>query len=564
MTGWELGRGASGASRRQFLRVSVLISGGLALGAACAPPAAAPAAPAATAAPAVVQKPATTPATGATTQPAADATQPAAAAGTPKKGGTMRVGLGVDVTLLDPHLSGSKIDRQVYHNFYDPLLRLDEKLGIQPNLAESWQTPDPKTLILKLRQGVKFHDGTDFNAEAARVNFDRMANDPKSVRKGEVANIASAEVVDPQTLKLNLKQPDASLLATLTDRAGMMISPTALQKLGADLQHDATGAGTGPFQFVEWVPDDHLLLKRNDAYWNKDGGPYFDQIRYRPIPDDTVKLQSLQGGELDALDYLAPRNVSVAKADPNLVVIDVPSLAAFWYMLNSTKPPFDNQAARQALIYALDIDAIVKGVYLNIGVPANGPISPSSWAYDDTIKPVARDLAKAKALLAQAGMPDGYTFTHMIINTPFEIQQGEVVKAQLAEAGITANVQPVDGATQLSAGNNKTYQMTTYNWSGRPDPDGNTYQFFHTTPGVSLNWSGISNPQLDQLLEQTRQVADHAERKKLYSQAIGIMRDEASSAFIVHPIEPKAISPKMQGYIPNPDGMLRFKDVWLK
>jgi peptide/nickel transport system substrate-binding protein len=562
MTAWELSRKPSGVSRRQFLRASVLITGGLALGAACAPPAAAPTAPNATAAPAATTAPASVAKPAGTT--AAATTAPAASAGTPTRGGTMRVGLGVDVTLLDPHLSGSKIDRQVYHNLYDPLLLLDDKLGIQPNLAESWQTPDPKTLILKLRQGVKFHDGTDFNAEAARINFDRMANDPKSVRKGEVANIATAEVVDPLTLKLNLKQPDASLLATLTDRAGMMISPTALNKLGADLQHDATGAGTGPFQHVEWVPDDHLLLKRNEAYWNKDGGPYFDQIRYRPIPDDTVKLQSLQGGEIDALDYLAPRNVSIAKGDANLVVIDVPSLAAFWYMLNTTKPPFDNKAARQALIYALDIDAIVKGVYLGIGVSANGPISPSSWAYDDSIKPVKRDLDKAKALLAEAGQPNGYTFTHMIINTPFEIQQGEVVKAQLAEAGITANVQPVDGATQLSAGNNKTYQMTTYNWSGRPDPDGNTYQFFHTTPGVSLNWSGISNPQLDQLLEQTRQVTDHAERKKLYSQAIQIMRDEAATPFIVHPTEPKALSPKVQGYIPNPDGMLRLKDVWLK
>jgi peptide/nickel transport system substrate-binding protein len=411
---------------------------------------------------------------------------------------------------------------------------------------------------------VKFHDGTEFNAEAARINFDRMANDPKSVRKGEVANIALAEAVDPFTLKLNLKQPDSSLLATLTDRAGMMISPTALQKLGDDLKHDATGAGTGPFQFVEWVPDDHVLLKRNDAYWNTSGGPYFDQIRYRPIPDDTVKLQSLQGGEIDALDYLAPRTVSVAKGDSNLVVIDVPSLAAFWYVLNTTKPPFDNKALRQAVRYALDAEAIVKGVYLGIGVPANGPISPSSWAYDDTIKPVKRDLDKAKTLLAQGGQPNGFTFTFSIINTPFGVQEAEVVKAQLAEAGITANVQPVDGAAQLAAGNGKTYQMTTYNWSGRPDPDGNTFQFFHTTPGVSLNWSGISNPQLDQLLEQTRQVTDHTERKKLYSQAIQILHDEAPGIFIVHPTEPKALGPKVQGYTAVPDGMLRLKDVWLK
>src|SRR6266851_8936445 len=222
MTTSELDRAARSVTRRQFLRTSVLISGGVALTVACAPQAVVPAAPTARAG-------AQAPASGATV----------AGSGAPKKGGTMRVGFGVDITTLDPHLSGSKIDRQVYHNLYDPLLVLDDKLGIQPNLAESWQTPDPKTLIFKLRSGVKFHDGTGFNAEAVRVNFDRMANNPKSVRKGEVANVASTEVVDPLTLRVNLKQPDTSLLATLTDRAGMMISPAALTTLGADLGHDA-------------------------------------------------------------------------------------------------------------------------------------------------------------------------------------------------------------------------------------------------------------------------------------------------------------------------------------
>lgn len=525
-------------SRRQFLRTGVLLSGGLALVVACAPQAAAPAAPASSSA-----------ASGATT---------------PTKGGSLRVGLSVDVVTLDPHLSGSKFDRQVYHNLYDPLLTLDEKLNIQPNLAESFQTPDPQTLILKLRSGVKFHDGTDLNAEAVRFNFDRMANDPKSVRKGEVANIASAEVVDPLTVKLNLKQADSSLLATLTDRAGMMISPTALQKLGADLGHDATGAGAGPFQFVEWVPDDHLLLKRNDAYWSKTGGPYLDEVRYRPIPDDTVKLQSLQGNELDALDYLAPRNVSTAKGDANLVVIDVPSLAAFWFTLNTTKPPFDNKNLRLALAYALDVEAIVKGVYLGIGVAANGPISPASWAYDDTIKPIQRDLAKAKQFLAAGGQPNGYSFDYEAVNTPISLQEAEVLKAQLLEAGITLNVVTVDGARQLTDGNNRTYQMTNYAWSGRPDPDGNTYSFFHSAPGVSLNWSGIANSQVDSLLQQTRQVTDHDARKKLYSQVIQILRDESVAVFEIHPIEPKALSPKVQGYVAVPDGMLRFRDVWLK
>jgi len=541
-------------TRRSFLRHLGLTSAGLALLAACGPPAAPPAGPASTAPPAAAGAPVAT-----------TAAKPAeAAAGAPKRGGTLRVGLIVDVATLDPHLSGSKVDRQVYHNLYDPLVILDDKLGIQPNLAESWQNPDPKTLILKLRSGVKFHDGTELNGEAVKVNFDRMAGgEPKSVRKGEVANVASTDVVDALTVRLNLKQPDSTLIAALTDRAGMMISPAALKKLGPDLERNAAGAGTGPFEFVEWIKDDHLTLKRFDGYWNKDV-PYLDQIRYRPLPDDTVKLQSLQAGEIDVMDYLAPRNVALAKGDSSLVVVDVPSLAAFWYMLNTTRPPFDNKALRQAVLYAIDNEAIVRGVWLGVGVPSNGPISPSSWAYDDTIKPIKRDLDKAKAKLAEAGMPGGFTFSFNIDNTPIGIQEAEVVKAQLAEAGITMNVNVVDGARLLAEGNGKTFQASSYAWSGRPDPDGNTYQFFHTTPGTSLNWSGFSNAQVDELLEQTRIVSDHAERKKLYSQIIQVLREEAPAVFIIHPIEPKAFSPKVQGYPAIPDGMMRFKSVWLK
>ena len=146
---------------------------------------------------------------------AALATRPALAlADTPKKGGTLRVGFYVEAVTMDPHLSGSKVDRQVYHNIYEPLLTLDTKLNIKPGLAESWTQPDPRTLVFKLRRGVKFHDGTDLNAQAAKLNFDRMKTETKSLRKGEVANIEAVEVVDAQTIKVNLKKPDASLLAT--------------------------------------------------------------------------------------------------------------------------------------------------------------------------------------------------------------------------------------------------------------------------------------------------------------------------------------------------------------
>jgi peptide/nickel transport system substrate-binding protein len=486
------------------------------------------------------------------------------AADTPKKGGTLRVGFYIEAATMDPHFSGSKIDRQVYHNIYEPLVTLDVKLGIKPGLAESWQQPDSKTVVFKLRRGVKFHDGTDFNADAARFNFNRMKTEPKSVRKGEVANIDTVDVVDSHTIKVNLKKPDAALLATLTDRAGMMVSPKVVQERGAELGRNAKGAGTGPFEFVEWVRDSHLIIKRNDAYWNKQGGPYLDRVRYRPIPDDVVKLQSLQSGEIDVMDYVQPRDVAAVKADKNVVVVDVPSLADFAYQLNLTRPPFNNKALRQAVASALDLEQIVKGVWLNVGVAANGPIPPTSWAYDRSIAPIKRDLAKAKAKLAEGGQPNGFTFTMTTNNIPINVQEAEVMQAQLAEAGIIVKVKLVDSATLIADGNNKNYEMISFQWSGRPDPDGNTYQFLRTTPGTSFNWSGISNPQIDALLDRTREISSQAERRKLYSELTKLLQDELPMVFIVHPVEPKAFSPRVQNYEAIPDGMMRLKDVWLR
>jgi peptide/nickel transport system substrate-binding protein len=391
-----------------------------------------------------------------------------------------------------------------------------------------------------------------------------MKTEPKSVRKNELANVESVDVVDPYTVKLNLKKPDAALLATLTDRAGMMISPKVVQERGAELERNAKGAGTGPFEFVEWIKDDHLLIKRNDAYWNKQSGPYLDRVRYRPIPDDTVKLQSLQAGELDVMDYVQPRDVAAVKADRNVVVVDVPSLADFAYQLNHGRSPFNVKALRHAVAYSIDLEQIVKGVWLNVGVPANGPIPPTSWAYDNTILPIKRDVAKAKAKLAEGGKPQGFSFTMTTNNLPINVQEAEVMQAQMAEVGIQMKIKLVDGGTLISEGNAKNFEMISYQWSGRPDPDGNVYQFFKTSPGTSLNWSGISNPELDALLDKTREVSSQAERKKLYSSVIRILQDELPMIFVVHPIEPKAFSPKVQGYDPIPDGMMRFKDVWLR
>src|SRR4029078_8962290 len=177
----------------------------------------------------------------------------------------------------------------------------------------------------------------------------------------------------------------------------------------------------------------------------------------------------------------------------------------------------------------------------------NGPIPPTSWAYDKSIAPIKRDLARAKAKLAEGGQPSGFAVTMTTNNIPINVQEAEVIQAQLREAGITMKIKLVDSATLISDGNHKNFEMISYQWSGRPDPDGNTYQFYKTTPGTSLNWSGISNPQIDALRDKGREAPTQAERKKLFSELTRILQDELPMVFIVHPIEPKAFSPRVKG-----------------
>jgi len=488
----------------------------------------------------------------------AAAAQPAAEA--PKKGGTLRVGLYVDAVTMDPHYSGSKVDRQVYFNIYNALVGLGSNLDIVPELAESWETPDPTTYIFKLRKGVKFHDGTDFNAKAVKVNFDRMMNpDNKSLRSGEVRSVDSVEVIDAATVKLRLKQPDSALLATLTDRAGMMISPAAIQKFGKDLARNPVG--TGPFTYVRWQKDDHILLKRNDAYWER-GKPYLDQVRYRVILDDSVKVSALKAGELDIIDYVQPKDVAGLKSDAALNVVDVQSLAVWWFWLNATRPPFDSKPLREAFAYAIDIDAIVKRLYLGVGVPANGPIPPASWAYDSSIPFRARDLAKAKAKLAEGGKPGGFRFVFEANNTPIDLQVVQAVKAQVAEVGIDMDLLPVDTAKQISDTVAKNYEATWSQWSGRPDPDGNTYNQFYK--GAGMNYGGYDNPRVNELLNKARAVADKGQRKQIYSELVRALNEDVPCIFLWHPVEPKAMLKTVQAYPPIPDGMMRFAGVWLK
>ncbi len=474
--------------------------------------------------------------------------------GTPKSGGTLTFALESELRTLDPVPSTQLVERTVFYQMYESLVTIDEKLNIKPGLATSWTTAsDGMSVTFTLRKGVKFHDGTDFDATAAKFNFDRIASAASSPRKSELANVASAEAKDPQTLVLHLKKPDATLLAQLVDRAGMMLSPAAVQKAGANLGQAPVGAGTGPFMFVEWKRDDHLTLKKNPSYWGK--AAYLDQILYKPIVNDDARATGLKTGDFDMIRTAAGKDISSLKTDSNLTYKDMPSLGFQGIELFHGSGPFEDKAKAQAVALAVDRSQVLKNIFFGVGVVSHGPIPPGSWAFDSSEKIYDKvDAGKAKSTAT------GFSFTLKVSNTPDNIQEGQLIKDQLAKAGITANIQTEEFGAILTDTEAGKFEAALVGWSGRIDPDGNMYSWFHT--GGGNNQGKYSNTQVDKLLEDARATTDQAKRKQLYDQAQSLLVQDAAYVFINHPVAMQASRATVHGFELYPDTMPRFATVW--
>ncbi len=474
--------------------------------------------------------------------------------GSPKQGGSLRVAQESEINTLDPLKSTLRVERSIYYNLYESLVGIDEQLNIKSLLATKWETPDPKTYIFTLRNGVKFHDGTEFNAAAVKFNIDRILTAPSSPRKSEVASVESVEVKDPSTVVFHLKKPDASLLSQLVDRAGMMLSPAAVQKAGADLGRNPLGAGTGPFQFVEWKRDDHLTLKKNPNYW-KSGIPYLDEVIFRPITNDDARTATLRTGDIDVARTIAFKDVASVKADPNFIYRSVPSLGFEGIRPNTAAGPLTDPAKRKAVALALDRAQILKNVLSNVGVVSYGPLPPSSWAFDPNEKIYDKpDADKAKATAT------GFSFTLKVRNRPDHIQEGELIKDQLAKAGITVNLQVEEFGQLVSETQAHKFEAALIGWSGRIDPDGNMHSQFRT--GGGFNDGQYSNPQVDKLLDDSRVETDQAKRKQLYQEAQRILVADAGYMFINHLVAEQITTKKVHNYLLIADEMFRFAEVW--
>jgi peptide/nickel transport system substrate-binding protein len=478
---------------------------------------------------------------------------------------TLRIGLAEDPDILDPTLGRTYVGRIVFAAFCDKLFDIDEKLNIVPQLALSHETSaDGKEVTIKLRPGVKFHDGEPFNAEAAKFSLDRHLTMPSSFRKPELAAVDHVDVVDPLTIKLVLKTPFSPLIAQLTDRAGMMVSPKAVKEAGDKFGLHPVCAG--PYKFVERVQQDRIVFEKFADYWDKDK-IHIDRIVYLPLVDATVRLANLKSGGLDLIERLLATDIKAVQADPKLKLSTAIELGYQGVTLNigndKAKGPLSQSAkVRQALDLSIDREAINQVVFNGEFKPGNQWVNPDHPYYQKTFPVGPRDVAKAKALLKEAGVATPVSVDFMVPKGAETEAVAQVIQSMAAEAGFDMKIRVTEFATSLKQAEAGEYQAFMLAWSGRIDPDDNSYVFLKT--GAPQNYSAWSNPDADKALDDARLVTDQAQRKAVYEKLTKLALDEEPILYIFHRRLLIAHTTKLEGYKQMPDGLVRVIGLTLK
>jgi peptide/nickel transport system substrate-binding protein len=473
---------------------------------------------------------------------------------------TLRIGLAEDPDILDPTLARSYVGRIVFAALCDKLVDIGPELEIVPQLATEWRWTDGnKGLVIKLRPGVKFQDGEPFNANAVKFNIERHLTMPGSNRKAEISAVTSVEIIDDQTLKLVLSAPFAPLLAQLTDRAGMMVSPKAAQAAGDNFGSHPICAG--PFKFVERVAQDRIVLERFADYWDNDK-IRLNRIVYLPIPDSTVRLANLQSAGLDMIERVAATDLDSVRKDPRLKLATTSGLGYNGITFNLANGERSKTSlggdvrVRQALELSIDRDAINQVVFNGEFQPGNQWVSPDNPYYVKELPIPARNLAAAKALLAAAGASNPVV-TMMVPNTPELLQVAQVVQAMAKESGFDIRIQATEFASSLQLAEKGDFEAYQIGWSGRTDPDGNIYNFVACKAPPALNVGRYCNKNVDSELDAAREVEARAERLTHYRKVAEQILQDRPRIYLYHPKFLYATAAKLSGFTPYPDGLIR-------
>ncbi|MFO1081478.1 MAG: ABC transporter substrate-binding protein [Reyranellaceae bacterium] len=486
----------------------------------------------------------------------------ALAQGGPRKGGILKVSAPTNPSSLDPATGGSGQDHAFLYPIFDTLVEFDfPTLKALPGLAESWKFADGKTLVMTLRGGVQFHDGTPLDAEAVRFNLERNRSDARSSIKADLGSVEAIEVSGPLQVTLRLKQPDTALPLILSDRAGMMCSPKAVRELGKD--HDRKPVGTGAWRCTGWSDNDKVTYARNERYW-KAGQPHLDGLEFAVIPETNTGLRSVIAGQNDFVYFLSPQQKTVIDRAKSLTAVTGPTLYCVQMFLNFGRPPLDNQKLRLAINHAIDRNAFSKATMGGLAEPAWMALPSAHWAYDASLaNGWPHDPDKARKLVAEAGHPNGIDVTFLGYSDQRSQQRQEVLMEQLAKAGIRVKWQ-TGSIPEMSAAffADKKGEALLAAWTGRPDPS-LTYSLMFGKDSYYNAGRTEYAPALSAALLESRASEDLEARKAAFAKVQKQVVEGGLFVPLLFQLELDAHLGKVKGYRPNLLGKPRFDGVWL-
>jgi peptide/nickel transport system substrate-binding protein len=488
-----------------------------------------------------------------------------AAAAAPKRGGTLTVGTEIDPASLDPIKTSAYVGQLYTRAVFDTLLDIDTAGRIVPGLAESYaMTTDGLRYTLKLRRGVKFHDGGEFNADAVVFNLDR-ARDPANGCRclPNMTLIQEVKALDALTVEIRLKAPMASLPAVLTDGPGMMASPKAVRAAGETFGQRPVG--TGPFRFAEWTKGSRFVVERNPEYWQPDK-PLLDKVVFKGLQNSETREATLRAGGFDVITTAPPRFVMQSRNDPRWQVLVPNGFGSFFIPLRMTHPDLKDPRVRLALAHATNREQLIKVVYHGMEAVATTPFGRGQFMAPDEVAAYPKfDPERAKALLAEYGKPVTLTLTANI--NPTSMRAMQVLQQMWRKVGITAEIQTVDSARLIQNVVNHEFDALVFRWQGRPDPDLNVYSFFHSSLArrkPSANYVQYASEEMDRLLEDGRRELNPVERRRIYGRVAELLARDLPYIFIGYVTAPLVASKRVGGLLMYPDSILRVGDLWLE
>ncbi len=497
-----------------------------------------------------------------------------------KAGGVLVFGRAGDSVGMDPARETDGESFYATHQIFDTLVEF--KTGtteIVPALATSWDVSDDNlTYTFHLREGVKFHDGTPMNADAVVFSLDRQLSEDHPYHEygpwkywlnymGMSDIVESITAKDDMTVVFKLQKPEAPFIANLAMDFAGIVSPTAFM---ADPEgFSLNPVGTGPFKFVSWTKDSDIVLDRNEDYWEP---VYLDRLILKVIPDATARWLALQKGEVDVIDFPAADDLPAMTADPNVELIQQSGMNVGYLALNNEKKPYDDKRVRQAMNYAIDRDEIIEAVYGSAGQVAKNPIPPNIWSYNDSIEPYPYDVDKAKALLAEAGYPDGFKteIWAMPVARPYNPDGrkiAEIMQAQLAKINVEVEIISYEWGTYLDKCDFGEHQAAMLGWTGdNGDPDNFLWVLLSKPSAVppAGNIAFWKNDEFTALIKEAKETADVAKRTQLYMDAQVIFHEEAPWVPIAHSMVTVPVSSSVKNFKISPTGTRIFKSVWLE